>query len=142
MRVAEGRPPVPLRGHHLVCAFGFRGHGYSPAFAENMGRILRALEAAPDTPVRVVDVPDGICAAFPPDQPPHCEEPQVVARDRAVARAVGLEPGGVLAWGELRHRVARSLGPADLPHLCATCPWLPLGYCAEGLARARRHGVS
>ncbi len=123
-----------LRGHHLMCALGFRGHGYSPAFAANMADILAALDRAPETPVQVVDVPDGICAAFPADQPGHCLEADVVERDRRVIARVGLNVGDVLTWRELRRRLGAAFSPADLDGLCTTCRWLPLGFCREGLA--------
>lgn len=123
-----------LRGHHLLCALGFRGYGYSQAFAENMAGILGRLAAAPDTPVTLVDRPDDICAAFPADRPAHCLEPEVLQRDRRVIAALGLHPGEGGTWAELLERAARTFVPADLDRLCATCPWLPLGYCRQGLA--------
>ena len=129
--------PVPIRAHHLLCALGFRGHGYSPGFAANMAAILARLDAAPHTRVTVVDAPDGICAAFPPDQPSHCLEERVQVRDRAVLATLGLVAGAVATWGDLRARLGAAFLPGDLERLCATCPWLPLGYCQEGLGRLR-----
>lgn len=102
-----------------------------------MAAILARLDAAPHTRVRVTDRPDGICAAFPQDQEPHCLEPEVVARDRRVLEAIAMRPGGTATWGQLRTRVAAAFAPADLDGLCATCPWLPLGFCQEGLERLR-----
>lgn len=52
---------------------------------------------------------------------------------------IGVAAGSALPWAELRRRVAGAFAPDDLPALCATCRWLPLGYCAEGLTRARAH---
>ena len=129
--------PEAMRGHHLMCALGFRGLGYSPEFAANMGAILRRLDAAPETPVTVTDGPDAICAAFPADHPAHCGEPNVALRDRRVIAGMGLQPGATRSWVELRARLGRAFVPRDLDTLCATCPWLPLGYCAQGLAAAR-----
>jgi len=132
--------PAEIRGHHLLCALGFRGFGYSAAFAANMASILSRLDAAPETLVRVVDGPEGICAAFPADQPGHCLDENVVARDRRVIAGVGLQVGDVRAWGDLRRRLGEAFAPQDLDDLCATCPWLPLGYCQEGLRRLREGG--
>lgn len=124
-----------MRGHHLLCALGFRGHGYSQAFADHMASVLNRLDRTPDTVVVVVDAADAICSAFPSDQTSHCAENHVVARDRRVITALGLHPGDARSWRELRARVGRAFVPADLATLCATCPWLPLGYCQEGLDR-------
>ena len=130
-------PPHAVRAHHLLCSLGFRGLGYSPAFAENMAAVLRAWDAAPESPVAVTEAPDVICAAFPPDQPGHCGDAEVIARDRRVLQAIGLPSGSVRSWADLRLRVRRAFAPGDLATLCATCPWLPLGHCADGLARLR-----
>ncbi len=124
-----------LRGHHLLCALGFRGHGYSPGFAANMAAILQRLRAAPETLVMLTDEPDAICAAFPPDQPAHCRDDNVIARDRRVLAKLGLEPGAIAPWGQLQLRLGHAFVPSDLDALCATCPWLPLGYCRQGLRR-------
>lgn len=127
-----------MRGHHLLCALGFRGLGYSAEFSANMAAVLSRLDRAADTPVTVIDTPDAICSAFPADQPGHCTTPQVIERDRRVIAGMGLKPGAVRSWAELRARLSGAFQPSDLDSLCATCPWLPLGYCAQGLAAARR----
>ncbi len=123
-----------LRGHHLMCALGFRGLGYSPEFARNMAAILARLDASPATGVTVTDAPDPICAGFPADQPDHCALSHIAARDRRVIAAIGLRPGDTRSWGALRARLGRAFVPGDLDALCASCPWLPLGHCAHGLA--------
>ncbi len=128
---------LPIRAHHLLCGLGFRGVGYSPEFAANMARILAALDTHPDAPVMVTDFPDAICAAFPPDQPGHCTDAKVFRRDQRVLAGIGLAAGSIQPWAELRRRVARAFAPGDLQDLCATCPWMPLGYCADGLAQLR-----
>jgi hypothetical protein len=126
-----------IRAHHLLCRLGFRGLGYSDAFAANMAAVLRTLDGAPEARVAVTDAPDAICAAFPAGQPRHCEGPEVIARDRHVLARIGVAAGHALPWAQLRRRVAGAFAPDDLPRLCATCGWLPLGYCADGVARAR-----
>ena len=127
--------PREMRGHHLLCALGFRGLGYSPEFARNMAATLARLDAAPATPVTVTDTPDAICAAFPSDQPCHCHQAHVAIRDRRVIAGIGLRPGGTRPWGVLRAHLAGAFRPGDLDALCASCPWLPLGHCALGLGR-------
>ena len=126
-----------LRGHHLLCSLGFRGLGYSPGFVVRMTEVLATLAAAPHTEVLLTDEADVLCAAFPTDQPPHCGEQRVRLRDRAVLRRLGWAPGQVRAWQLIRQGLAQCFVPADIELLCASCPWRPLGYCAEGLERLR-----
>jgi hypothetical protein len=133
----SGAAAMRLRPHHLLCSLGFRGLGYSPGFAANMAAILGTLRDAPETRVALVPEPDSICAAFPADQPCHCGEEAVAERDRQVLAALGMAPGESAAWWDLLRRAARAFAPPDLGVLCATCPWLPLGYCQEGLEALR-----
>jgi hypothetical protein len=134
---AGGIAPLPMRAHHLLCTLGFAGLGYSRAFAANMAAIIATLDRHPETVIAVVDTPDGICAAFPPELPTHCRDTSVISRDRAVLGAMGLQAGSTPTWGQARQAVARAFAPDDLQQLCASCPWLPLGHCAAGLGRFR-----
>lgn len=130
--------PVAIRGHHLLCALGFRGTGYSPAFVENMAAILRRLDATPAAPVLLVDAPDAICAACPSSHADHCTEASPLQRDRAVLSSIGRASGDTAPWDEIRTEVVRAFDPGDLNLLCANCPWLPYGYCQEGLDRRKK----
>ena len=125
-----------------MCALGFRGLGYSPEFARNMAAILAQLDAAPGTAVTVTAEPDAICAAFPTDQPRHCEQPHIGLRDRRVLAGIGLRAGETRSWGTLRAQLGRAFRPRDLDALCASCPWLPLGHCAQGLGRLNAHAAA
>ncbi len=131
------RGPVVLRGHHLLCQFGFRGFGYSPAFVDNMRNILAFLTTHPQTLVECVDGPDILCAACPPEEPDHCREFSVIGRDRAVLKRIGAARGVPWPWAKLVEATAQAYVPNDLTTLCATCEWLPLGYCQTGLQEFR-----
>jgi hypothetical protein len=128
---------IRLRGHHLLCLLGYRGMGYSESYTKNMTRVHSRLRQHPETPVTLVSGPDDLCAYFPPDQPYHCEDPNVHQRDAAVLDRMGLTPGTTLSWRELQGRLAASFVPSDIPHLCSTCPWLPYGVCEDGVRRIR-----
>lgn len=136
-----------------LCLLGFRGSGYSPAFIAKMHEIQSSLRGEPGQPVRLVDVPDRICEACPNlrAQAPQSEsmgctlggprhETHMQEHDRTVIARLGFEPGAVTTWDEILARIARSIRGADLPAICTTCPWLPLGVCQSSVdaLRARK----
>lgn len=131
--------PIPIRAHSLLCLQGFRGRGYSPAFVAEMAAVHTQLLADPDTPVRVLAAPDRLCAACPNLGPAGCtlsgptHEDHMRAQDQAVLARLWLTPGEVLPWSRILERIARQVRGADLPGLCTTCPWLSLGWCAQGV---------
>ncbi len=133
-----------MRAHTLLCLQGFRGRGYSPAFVAEMGAVHATLQADPDTPVRVLTGPDRLCAACPNLGPRGCtlggpdHEAHMRAQDEAVLARLWLTAGDVLPWSRVLQRIARHVGGGDLPSLCTTCPWLSLGWCAEGLDELAR----
>jgi len=146
-------PPIPLRAHNLLCLVGYRGRGYDDAFVARMSAVHAALTRDPATLVEVRTGPDTLCDACPNlhlgkgpsaseggggctlGEPDH--EPHMRAQDEDVARRLGLAAGQVVTWAEILARVADRLRGRDLPGICTTCPWLPLGWCAEGIDRLR-----
>lgn len=131
--------PLIIRGHTLLCLQGFRGEGYSPAFIENIAAIHRRLSEAAETPVRAVAEPDTICRACPHLQSDGCHlkgpgfEGPMKIQDREVLARLGIAEGEVLPWKEILHRIAARMEGSDLDEICGACPWLPLGYCREGI---------
>lgn len=140
--------PIRLRGHTLLCLQGFRGEGYSPGFVENMAAIHRALTTDPDRQIEVIASPDAVCGACPHRQLSGCtlngerSEEAMVVQDHEVMRRLGLMAGDRLRWGDLLERIRNSVGGEDLPSICGSCRWLPLGYCREGINRLRDANVS
>jgi hypothetical protein len=55
------------------------------------------------------------------------------AQDEDVLARLGFARGDVVSWAEVLARVGARLRGADLPSICTTCPWLPLGWCAQGV---------
>ncbi len=135
--------PIAIRAHSLLCLQGFRGKGYSDGFVAEMTAIHRTLQLDPDTPVRVLASPDRLCKSCPNLQGGGCtlggpdHEAHMRAQDEDVLRRLWLEPGQVLPWSQVLERIARSVKGADLPGICTTCPWLSLGWCAEGMEALR-----
>jgi hypothetical protein len=135
--------PIPIRAHSLLCLQGFRGRGYSDEFIREMSAIHAALAADPDTPVRVLATPDRLCAACPNLKAGGCtlggpdHEAHMRAQDQDVLHRLWLAPGDVVPWHEVLRRIARSVRGDHLPAICTTCPWLSLGWCAEGIEALR-----
>ena len=133
--------PIRLRGHTLLCLQGFRGEGYSPEFVENMAVIYRTLTDQPGTWVEVLDSPDAVCGACPHRRPFGCvlngdrSEEEMGNQDRVVLRRLGLEVGSRIRWQDILERIRNSVSGDDLPSICGSCRWLPLGYCRDGLSR-------
>lgn len=143
--MSDSRPPAPLRlrGHTLLCLQGFRGEGYSPEFTVNLAGIHRRLTDDPDLPVELAEAPDAVCGACPHRAPAGCtlngdgSETGMREQDRNVLTRLGLKAGGVVRWRDVLDRISSSITGSDLPDICGTCRWLPLGYCKEGIDRLR-----
>jgi len=136
--------PIRLRAHTLLCLQGFRGEGYSPEFVNNMEAVHRTLAEHPETVVEVLISPDVVCGACPHQLESGCtlngerSEAGMADQDRVVLAKLGLEAGRRVPWQDILDRIRRAVRGADLPTVCGTCRWLPLGYCREGLERLRK----
>lgn len=123
---------IRLRGHHLLCLLGYRGMGYSDDFCVNMTAIYEKLRSEPETDVEIIIGPDDVCKAYPPDKTNHCEG-TVYGLDANVLAKLGLKTGERGSWQAICDRVAKTMVPEDISHLCLTCPWEKYGVCAEGV---------
>ena len=136
-------PPIRLRGHTLLCLQGFRGEGYSPEFVQNMASVHETLTNYPDTFVEVLASPDAICVACPHRHQSGCtlngaqSEEDMKEQDLVVIKRLGLQIGSRLHWRDILERIRISVSSDDLPSICGSCRWLPLGYCKEGVNRLR-----
>jgi hypothetical protein len=135
--------PIRLRGHHLLCLYGFRGLGYSEEFIANMTALLEGIQRGPERLVELVEEADDICRACPHLRNSGCakkgeeSEARVREHDGRILRRLRLAKGRILPAGEAFRLLARSTAPDDLPELCQRCEWLALGYCQEGLREHR-----
>jgi uncharacterized protein len=135
--------PITIRGHTLLCLQGFRGKGYSPDFVENLVEINNALVQSSDTPVRVMAMPDDICLACPNLKMNGCNlkgpgfENLMRSQDRVVMSRLGIQEGETFSWHEILERIGQRMRGDMLPSICGDCPWLPLGYCQEGIEELR-----
>ncbi|WBU57717.1 DUF1284 domain-containing protein [Paracoccus sediminicola] len=129
-----------LRPHHVMCAIGWAGHGYSPAFTRNMNDIVEhRLRADPETPVAFTSGADSICAPCPHRRGAGCDMGgKIAALDRRHAEALDVPPGARMSWGDAQSRAIDRLQPDDLDRLCAGCQWLDYGLCKAALARLQK----
>lgn len=126
---------IRLRGHHLLCLFGFRGLGYDDAFVVGMSAVVRALRT-PQAWVEICAGLDDLCAQCPHRTSPHCNATDN-ARDIAVLQAAGYVVGDRIPAIALFALVAERVSAQQLTTLCAACPWYAYGYCVQGLATGR-----
>ena len=134
--------PISIRAHALLCLQGFRGKGYSPAFVKHMGDVAAILKRKPDQIVRVLASRDTFCNVCPHDAD-GCtlggegHEAHIRAQDADVLQRLGLEAGAELPWSTLVRRLAIHVQGIDLRTICTTCPWLPMGWCADEIDAAK-----
>ena len=136
------RDSLTIRGHHLLCMFGFRGFGYNTEFVRNMQGITDRFLAPDALRVELTCECDDICGACPHRRDGKClrnpDAPERVrARDEAVLKALGVGEGESHESRELHRRIAETFSPADLDRTCAGCSWLAAGLCKAGLAELR-----
>ncbi|WP_208353516.1 DUF1284 domain-containing protein [Pseudaestuariivita rosea] len=135
-------PALRFRPHHFLCSLGFEGKGYSDAFTANMTAIvmgqLRASGGA-DTVIEVVGQTDDICQPCPKRRGSKCtSQARIEALDRRHAKALNLQTGDRLTWGQASARIREHVKPDDLQTICAGCQWLDLGLCQAAVKRLHR----
>ena len=129
---------LSIRGHHLLCMFGFRGLGYNPRFVANMRRVVEAFFSDSPHEVTVIAECDDICRACPHLVGGVCRKSpgsqhSVAAKDLGVLDHLGLALGTTHAAPALRTLITRTVRPVNLRAMCSGCEWLPTGYCEAGL---------
>ncbi|MSQ14377.1 MAG: DUF1284 domain-containing protein [Dehalococcoidia bacterium] len=135
---------MKLRGHHLLCVLGFKGMGYSQSFIDNMAEVVAQLRDSHDPSIEIVDGPDDICLAAPGRVGDSCghsgrldSEARVRDHDLRVLKWLGVASGTLVEWSRVKKMVAERMKPSDLALTCPSCPWRPLGVCAEGIEAVR-----
>ncbi len=113
-----------LRGHHLICLHFFSGEGYDAAFVENLRNVIAVAE---EGIVQVHDGADAVCKNCPSLQFNRCmhsaqAEDDVLALDRLALRLLGLSPGRLVRWRDLRN-VLPSIFRAWYGSSCNGCGW-------------------
>ena len=112
-----------LRAHHGMCAYFFKGKGYSDEFTAHMSEIVKNLKTG--AMVRLVDTVDVICQKCPENHGGACRTAALVAEyDRQVLLRCGLETGTTMAFEEFQKLViAHILNPGKREEICGNCQW-------------------
>ena len=136
MILAKITPPaVQFLPHHVLCTLGFEGKGYSPRFVKNYAHIKKHLTA--DTPIQIMPGLDAICAACPNHNNNVCQKETLIqALDNRHKKALNLTYK-TYTWNTLIKKVKSNIEPSDLQTLCRNCAWLPLGVCANAVAKLK-----
>lgn len=118
---------LKLRPHHLLCTRAFKGKGYSPAFVENMQRVINRLKTG--CGITLVKGLDDICAPCPERIENHCRsESKVTAFDEAVLSQLGLERK-MYTYTEIDRILAAQLSEPIYECICRDCEWKQSGVC-------------
>lgn len=88
-----------------------------------------------ETPIRAVKTSDAICKACPHKRGQLCATDEKIQKlDNAHAKALGLEKGAVITWGEAKKLIAKKIDLNTFKDICAPCSWQKLGIC-EGVVK-------
>ena len=125
-----------FRPHHFLCALNFKGKGYSPSFVDNFKQIMQTLNA-PDgdnAKIKVIDHLDAICEPCPHNRGNTCaKQTKIESLDNRHAKALDIQAGDVLSWGEAKQRIKSKINVAVFHQICKGCSWKSLGVCEKGL---------
>ncbi len=108
-----------LRPHHLLCTRAFKGNGYSPAFIENMYRVIDCIKKS--KAISLIAGVDAICSACPERCGTQCAaEAKVTALDSATLFYFQLGHRAY-ASAELEAVIASRLAEDIYNAVCADC---------------------
>jgi uncharacterized protein len=134
---------ITLRPHHILCRLGFMGYGYSPAFINEMGRMVKLLASKKVKTVVLRHGFDNICRVCPHHElecsPEHLGPRGLSAQtfDQRAQRALKLKTGHPYPLPEINQRIA-ALTPEEFNAICQGCEWHALKTCAEGHRKLRQ----
>ena len=97
---------VKLRPHHLLCALGFEGKGYSEKFIQEFQAVVDLLRGpqGDDTEILLVSGDDAICRHCPNLTQHLCKQENVVRTlDQSHARALDVHVGERLTWVQAKN---------------------------------------
>lgn len=129
---------IHFRPHHFLCAFCFKGKGYSPEFIANFSEIMKQLNSPEGdaTIIQVVEHTDSICSPCPHKRDLSCTSHEKILKlDKAHAEVLKIFPGEKISWGEAKKRIQNDLTLDQFHQMCAPCNWKELGICEDVITK-------
>lgn len=119
---------LKLRGHHLLCAMTFSGHGYSREFESDFQEAIRKMRNG--EAIQIVIGPDDLCRSVKCGPNSHCFESRVQLRDELaladISRLLGrsITADEVIDPRELYGlNMQRAFKQGDIRSACFRCQW-------------------
>lgn len=132
---------LSFRPHNFMCALGFQGMGYSPAFVENFTSIVDALHHNEGLPIQIIGEFDSICAACPNNRGLACkDEEKIRSLDERHSKVLGLLKGTSITWNEAKKLMKKNMTLEAFHKACEGCSWKSLGVCEKALQALRTDG--
>ncbi len=129
---------IKLRPHHLLCAVGFQGKGYSPNFVRNFKKIMAELngENGDAIMIEIVGRTDDVCAPCPHKRDALCVTQDKISQlDNAHTKVLQITPGQQFTWGEAKKLIKEKMTLANFHQACDGCSWKEYGVCEEALKK-------
>lgn len=130
-----------LRGHHLLCIFGWQGIGYDENFSREMNEVVASLKKD-DEILEPTVTADRLCRNCPHFNQSGClkggvdREAEIREHDKRVLSFLGIEHGKQISVSKLKTLISKAKPHEHLEALCQNCSWLNEGYCKQGLKQA------
>src|SRR3990167_8012691 len=129
---------LSFRPHNFMCALGFQGMGYSPAFIENFAIIIGVLAQNEDVPIMIVGESDSVCAACPHKRGTACkDEREIRSLDERHSKILGLVKNVSITWREAKKLMKEKMTLTAFHTACEGCSWKSLGVCETALQLLR-----
>jgi hypothetical protein len=119
------KPPIRLRGHHLICLHFFRGEGYNFEFVENLKKILERAETGEE--IEVCSGADDICRNCPHLKGERCRydknvDSEIREMDRKAIKLLRLSTRRKVKWLQIKDEIPEIIHEWSKDY-CKICGW-------------------
>jgi len=119
------KPPIKLRGHHLICLHFFIGEGYNVEFVAHLSEIVKRAEAGDK--IEVCSGADDVCKRCPYLKDDKCmydknADPEIQEMDRRAIELLRLKMAERVNWIDIKKRIPGILYEWSRNY-CNDCDW-------------------
>jgi len=119
------KPPIRLRGHHLICLHFFSGEGYDSEFVENLRKILEKAESGEE--IEICSGADDICRKCPHLKGERClhdedVDGEIREMDRRAIKLLRLSAHRRVKWLKIKDEIPAVMHEWSKDY-CKTCSW-------------------